>query len=121
MFSIVQDTLSLVKSSVTSIITVLGGEALGAAEVVDLSKQDLQHPVSDTGSEPGQLMAGQTSSVECQTTLRSPDALDARAGKRTTIVLRVVGCVKGSRGVLGEALRTVPGHVLNSEQCSVGR
>lgn len=40
----------LVESAVTSKVSSLGSEALGAAKVLYSSKQNFQHSVSDTGS-----------------------------------------------------------------------
>jgi hypothetical protein len=65
-------------------------------------------------------MTSQMRSVEEEVTLLGPDTLNARAGKGTAVVLRVVRRIEGGGGVIGKSLSTVPGHVLNSEQRAVG-
>lgn len=65
-------------------------------------------------------MASQARGVEEQVALLDPDTLVARAGEGATIVLGVVRCVEGRVRVLGETLGTVPGHVLDGEERSVG-
>lgn len=65
-------------------------------------------------------MASETSSVEGQTALRGPDTLVTSASKSTAVVLGVVRGVQVSAGVLRETLDSVPGHILDGEQCAVG-
>ena len=65
-------------------------------------------------------MTGEASRIECQSTLSGPNTLDTSASKRTSIVLGVIGCVERGGRVLRQTLSTVPGHVLNSEQSTVG-
>ena len=84
-----------------------------------MSKENLQHAVRDTRSVAGQLVTSKTGGVEHHTTLRSPVALVTGAGKRTAVVLWVVGRVERGGGVLGETLGAVPGHVLDGEESSV--
>lgn len=79
-----------VDSTVTGVVTRLGSEALGAAEVVNLAKQDFKHAVCDTGSVARQLVACKTSSIECQATLGGPDTLDTGTSQGTAVVLGVV-------------------------------
>ena len=65
-------------------------------------------------------MSGKMSSIKGQVALLRPDTLVSRAGQRTAVVFGVVRCVQNSGRVLGEALLSVPGHVLDGEKGAVG-
>ena len=106
---------------VAGVVAALSSEALSAAEVLDFTKQDLQHAVSDAGSVARKLVTGEAGGVESQATLSGPDSLNASASKCTAVVFRVVGRVERSGRVLRQTLNTVPSHVLNCEECAICR
>ena len=115
-----EPTVLPVDGTVTGVVASLSGEALSAAKVIDLTKQDLKHAVRDTRSVAGQLVTSKASGVEGQATLSSPDTLNTSASERAPIILRVVRCVERGDRVLRQTLSAVPGHVLNSKQSTVG-
>ena len=53
-------------------------------------------------------MAGKLNLVECETTLSTPKAKVSSASESAAVVLRVVGGVERSAGVLLETLEAVP-------------
>ena len=112
--------LGLVYRSVTRVVPTLGSEAGCVAEVVNPSKQNLQHAISNAGRVSRQLMSCKVGCIECQPTLGRPLPLDACACKGATIVLRMVRGVQWSARVLPQTLMPVPRHVLDSKERPVG-